>query len=61
MDHPVTAQHHHDHDHHAHHDHVHGHELSALSLLQSSAFLRLCGAILLLIPLWIAVYWVSAS
>ena len=66
MDHPVSAHHHPDHNHdHGHHDHAHGHDAmqtsTGLSLLQSPALIRLAGALIVLIPLWIAVYWVSAS
>jgi len=57
--------HHSDHDHGSGHRHDHrdpetGSDPSA-TILQMSALFRVSGAIGLLIPLWIAVYWIIAS
>jgi hypothetical protein len=57
--------HHHKHDHEHHGHHHHGAEphsrLGSLSLIQASALTRLVGALILLLPLWVAVYWVVAA
>lgn len=50
----------HAHSNHEHVHHEHGsekfHARSSASLLQVSAFVRLAGAVFILVPLWIAVY-----
>lgn len=56
-------QHEQDHDHHGHHHHSAEPQgrLGSLSLIQASALTRLAGALILLLPLWAAVYWVVAA
>jgi hypothetical protein len=71
---PIAPSHSHGHEHGAHgssHGHGFGHDHDSLNpetrpapaatVLQVSALLRLSGAIGLLIPLWIAVYWVVSE